>query len=77
MTAITLNEREAKLVVTYLQSLSDRLTAQHRESHSGTEQLLLISAIQDIDLLAVNIREQVEQVTASEPAYSPMPMVEA
>ena len=77
MTAITLNEREAKVLVSYLQSFSDRLTVQHKESYSGTEQLLLISAIQDIDLLAVNIREQLEKVTASEPAYEPIPMVEA
>ena len=62
---ITLADSDAKSVVSALESLSDRLTKQHADSHSGTEQFVLISAIQEVDRLAVNIREQIEYLTVS------------
>lgn len=77
MSEITLNQREAKVLVSYLEAFSDRLTKEHAEEYSGVAQVLLISAIQDIDLLAVNLKEQLEKVTASEPTYEPIPMPEA
>lgn len=55
---ITLSQAEAEKVVSYLQSLSDILTQRHQDSHSGTEQFMLISAVQEVDLLAVDIRGQ-------------------
>ena len=77
MSEITLSQREAKVLVSYLESFSDRLTKEHAEEHSGVAQVLLISAIQDIDLQAVNLKEQLEKVTASEPTYEPILMAEA
>lgn len=65
---ITLTQAEAEQVVSYLQSLSDILTQRHQDSHSGVEQFVLISAIQEVDLLAVDIRGQL-------PIVEPMPMI--
>ena len=70
MSEVTLSQREAKVLVSYLEHFSDRLAKEHAEEHSGVGQLLLITAIQDIDLLAVNLKEQLEQVVESEPAYA-------
>ena len=60
---IELTEQQANEVVAYLQALSDRLTKQHGETHSGIDQFLIMSAIQGVDRLAVDIREQVEAQT--------------
>ena len=77
MSVITLSQHDTKVLVRYLDAFSDKLTAEHQASHSGVDQLLLISAIQDIDLLAVNLKEQLAKVTASEPVYTPIKLVEA
>ena len=69
---IELTEQQANELVTYLASLSDRLVAQHKESFSGVEQFLLLSTIQGVDRLWVEIREQVEAQTPKvelEPVY--------
>jgi hypothetical protein len=57
---IELTAEQAEQTIAYLQALSDRLTKQHAESFSGVDQLLLMSSIQSVDRLVVNIREQVE-----------------
>jgi len=60
---IKLTSEQADKTISYLQSLSDRLTKQHEESHSGVDKLWLFSAIVDVDKLVVEIREQVEAQT--------------
>jgi hypothetical protein len=65
---INLTEAEAEVLVSSMESLSDRLTKQHADSHSGTEQFVLISAIQEVDRLVQNIKEQVHFEKESLPA---------
>ncbi len=77
MPVITLDDQQAKELINHLATLSDLLTARHKEEHSGVAQFLLLSAVQEVDRLWVEIREQVEQTTASEPTYEPIPMPEA
>ncbi len=60
MPVINLTDEQAQDLVVYLASLSDRITAQHKESHSGVEQFLLLSTIQGVDRLYQEIRSQVE-----------------
>lgn len=60
---INLSTEDATLLVSCLQGLSDRITKEHEESFSGVDKLLLISAIQKVDRLAVEIREQLEAET--------------
>jgi hypothetical protein len=68
---IELNEQQANELVIYLASLSDRLTAQHQQEHSGVAQFLLLSTIQGVDRLYQDIREQVE--AQAEPEVYPVP----
>jgi hypothetical protein len=65
---INLTEAEAQVLISSMESLSDRLTKQHSESYSGTEQFVLISAIQEVDRLVQNIKEQVHFEKESLPA---------
>lgn len=60
MATITIANSELRKAIGYIESLSDILTARHKESHSGTEQLVLMSAIQDVDRVAVSLKEQLE-----------------
>lgn len=70
MPVINLTDQQAQDLVIYLASLSDRLTAQHKESHSGVEQFLLLSTIQGVDSVYQEIRSQVE----TEEQYSVPPV---
>jgi hypothetical protein len=60
---INLSTEDTALLVSCLQGLSDRITKEHEESFSGVDRLMLISAIQKVDRLAVEIREQLEAET--------------
>ena len=60
MPVINLDDQQAQDLIVYLASLSDRLTAQHQEEHSGVAQFLLLSTIQGVDRLYQEIRSQVE-----------------
>lgn len=71
---IELTEAQANELVTYLVALSDRLTAQHQQEHSGIAQMLLLGSIQSVDRLYQDIREQVEAQTEELP---PVPPVES
>jgi hypothetical protein len=65
---IELTEAQGKELVSYLVALSDRLTKDHQAEHSGVAQFLLLSAVQGVDRLYQEIREQVEaQTTEPEP----------
>lgn len=69
---IELTAEQGTELVTYLASLSDRLTAQHQQEHSGVAQFLLLSTIQGVDRLYQDIREQVTAqmpVVEFEPEY--------
>lgn len=57
---IELSSNEATYLVSCLSGLSDRLTKEHEASFSGVEQLLIMSAIQEVDRLYQSIKEQVE-----------------
>ena len=57
---IELTAEQADQTIAYLQALSDRLTRQHAESFSGVDQFLIMSNIQSVDSLVVEIRDQVE-----------------
>ena len=65
---INLTEAETEMLISSMESLSDRLTKQHAESYSGTEQFVLISAIQEVDRLVQNIKEQFHFEKESLPA---------
>jgi hypothetical protein len=58
MATIELDDFESARLVSYLQALSDILTAQHEEQHSGIDRMLTMSMIQEVDRLAVDIRDQ-------------------
>ena len=60
---IELTEAQGKELVSYLVALSDRLTKDHQAEHSGVAQFLLLSAVQGVDRLYQDIREQVEAQT--------------
>jgi hypothetical protein len=71
MINIELTQTEAENVISFLKSMSDRLTTLHKEAHSGVAQLVYLSGIQEVDRLVVNIAEQVEAQTEveAEPQY--------
>lgn len=74
---IELSQEQGKELVSYLSALSDRLTKDHEAEYSGVAQVLLLSAIQGVDRLYQEIREQVEaQTQPAEPAF-PYPVTPA
>jgi hypothetical protein len=72
---IELTEEQGKELVSYLVALSDRLTKDHQQEHSGVAQFLLLSAVQGVDRLYQEIREQVEAQTTTEPESEELPPV--
>lgn len=65
---INLTIEETQTLIDSMKSLSDRLTKQHEESYSGTEKFVLISAIQEVDRLVVNLEQQFHFEKESLPA---------
>jgi hypothetical protein len=61
---IELTEAQARELVTYLKGLSDRLTKDYEAEHSGVAKVMILSASQGVDRLAVEISEQVEVALA-------------
>lgn len=59
--SIQISNEQANEIVIYLKSLSDRLTKQHNESFSGVDQLLIMSSIQAVDRLVVDISDKVTE----------------
>lgn len=59
--SIQISNEQANEIVIYLKSLSDRLTRQHNESFSGVDQLLIMSSIQAVDRLVVDISDKVTE----------------
>ena len=68
---IELTEAQAKELIAHLSGYSDVLTKRHAEEHSGVSQFLLMSAIQGVDRLYQEIKEQVE--AQAEPEVYPVP----
>lgn len=60
---IELTAQQANETIMFLKTMSDRLTKQHSEEHSGIAQMLLLGSIQSVDRLVVEISEQVEAQT--------------
>lgn len=58
MATIELDDFESARLVSYLQALSDILTAQHAEQYSGIDRMLTMSMIQEVDRLAIAVRDQ-------------------
>jgi hypothetical protein len=58
MATITLDEHDTARLVTYLEALSDLLTAQWAEQYSGIDRMLTLSTIQEVDRLAIEVRDQ-------------------
>lgn len=63
MINIKLTEAQATELVAHLEGLSDTLAHQHEQEHSGVAKFMLLSIIQGVDRLAVDINEQVEAQT--------------
>ena len=57
---IELTAEQANEVIVSLQALSDRLVKDHEAEYSGVAKFLILSSIQMVDRLVVDIRDQVE-----------------